>query len=110
MTPVPLYLYENHASGRIKGMRPPTSSVLNGVHPEWHAPVLVKDPPTRTTFEFDSLKDALYAFSQGEFLVVMDDERRENEGDLICAASMCSTEKMAWIIKHTRYISINPRV
>jgi 3,4-dihydroxy 2-butanone 4-phosphate synthase len=45
--------------------------------------------------------DALAAFARGEFLVVMDDENRENEGDLICAASMCTTEKMAWMIKHT---------
>jgi len=41
------------------------------------------------------------AFGRGEFLVVMDDENRENEGDLIVAASECSTEKMAWMIRHT---------
>ncbi|KAF7308812.1 3,4-dihydroxy-2-butanone 4-phosphate synthase [Mycena kentingensis (nom. inval.)] len=29
------------------------------------------------------------------------DEDRENEGDLIIAAAHCSTEKMAWIVKHT---------
>ena len=53
------------------------------------------------SFSFDSLKDALQAFARGEFLVVMDDEGRENEGDLICAASLCTTEKMAFMIKHT---------
>jgi 3,4-dihydroxy 2-butanone 4-phosphate synthase len=47
------------------------------------------------------MEDALAAFARGEFLVVMDDENRENEGDLIIAASFCSTEKMAWMIKHT---------
>lgn len=31
----------------------------------------------------------------------MDDENRENEGDLIIAASQCTTQKMAWMIKHT---------
>lgn len=56
-----------------------------------------------TAFKFDSMEDALEAFARGEFLVVMDDEGRENEGDLIIAASRCSTEKMAWMIKHTRY-------
>ena len=53
-------------------------------------------------FKFDSMEDALEAFTRGEFLVVMDDEGRENEGDLIIAASQCTTEKMAWMIKHTR--------
>jgi hypothetical protein len=59
-------------------------------------------PPVRSAFAFDSMEDALAAFARGEFLVVMDDENRENEGDLIIAASFCSTEKMAWMIKHTR--------
>jgi 3,4-dihydroxy-2-butanone 4-phosphate synthase len=57
------------------------------------------------TFSFDALQDALDAFARGEFLVVMDDENRENEGDLIIAASHCTTEKMAWMIKHTRYVT-----
>lgn len=50
------------------------------------------------------MEDALTAFAAGEFLVVMDDESRENEGDLIIAASQCTTEKMAWMIKHTRFV------
>ena len=41
-------------------------------------------------------------------MVVMDDEGRENEGDLIIAASHCTTEKMAWMIKHTRYVLFGP--
>jgi 3,4-dihydroxy 2-butanone 4-phosphate synthase len=54
------------------------------------------------------LEDALEAFSRGEFLVVMDDENRENEGDLIIAAETCTTEQMAWMIKHTSgYICIS---
>lgn len=58
-------------------------------------------------FNHDSMEDALEAFARGEFLVVMDDEGRENEGDLIIAASHCTTEKMAWMIKHTSgYICI----
>lgn len=60
------------------------------------------DAPTRATFAFDDIEEALEAFGRGEFLVVMDDEGRENEGDLIIAASEVSTEKMAWMIKHTR--------
>lgn len=44
-------------------------------------------PTTETaTTEFDSLSDVLAAISRGEMVVVLDDERRENEGDLILAA------------------------
>ncbi|KAF8587879.1 3,4-dihydroxy-2-butanone 4-phosphate synthase [Ramaria rubella] len=54
------------------------------------------------------MEGAVEAFARGEFLVVMDDESRENEGDLICAASLCTTEKMAWMIKHTSgYVCIS---
>ena len=60
-----------------------------------------------TSFAFDTMEDALDAFSRGEFLVVMDDEDRENEGDLIIAAVHCTTEKMAWMIKHTRCVSLS---
>jgi hypothetical protein len=64
--------------------------------------------PQRTAFQFDPIEDALAAFAHGDFLLVMDDEDRENEGDLILAASACSTEKMAWMIKHTRCVVGNP--
>jgi len=53
------------------------------------------------SFSFDAMEDALASFAAGEFLVVTDDENRENEGDLIISASQCTTEKMAWLIKHS---------
>ncbi len=37
----------------------------------------------------------------GAFVVVMDDEDRENEGDLICAADKMTTEGMAFMVRHT---------
>ncbi len=43
---------------------------------------------------------AIQAFARGEIVVVTDDDDRENEGDLIVAASLCSTEKMAFIIRN----------
>jgi len=59
-------------------------------------------------FKFDLMEDALSAFARGEFIVVMDDEDRENEGDLIAAANLITTEKMAWFIKHTSgYVCIS---
>ncbi|KAI0628202.1 3,4-dihydroxy-2-butanone 4-phosphate synthase [Trametes polyzona] len=70
-------------------------------------PQEVRDGPVRTEFAFDPIEDAIAAFKRGEFLVVMDDEGRENEGDLIIAASAVSTQKMAWLIKHSSgYICI----
>ncbi|KAG6827663.1 hypothetical protein H0H92_010859 [Tricholoma furcatifolium] len=71
------------------------------------APTLQPNVSPRTQFSFDDMESALEAFGAGEFLVVMDSEDRENEGDLIIAGSHCTTEKMAWMIKHTSgYICI----
>jgi hypothetical protein len=64
------------------------------------------EAPKRTAFSFDAMSEALEAFASGEFLVVMDDENRENEGDLIIAGGQCTPEKMAWMIKYTRYANI----
>ncbi len=43
---------------------------------------------------------AIETFGRGEIVVVTDDDDRENEGDLIVAASLCTTEKMAFIIRN----------
>ena len=72
-------------------------------------PTLNPTASVRDEFAFDSMEDALAAFARGEFLVVMDDEDRENEGDLIIAAEKCTTEKMAWMIRHTRCVSSRVR-
>lgn len=50
---------------------------------------------------FNSVDEALAAFKRGEFLVVLDDESRENEGDLIIAAEFMTTEKMAFLVRHS---------
>lgn len=52
--------------------------------------------------------DAIRAFEKGEIVVVMDDDDRENEGDLIVAAQHCTPEKMAFIIRHTSGIVCAP--
>ena len=43
---------------------------------------------------------AIEAIARGEIVVVTDDNDRENEGDMIVAASLCTTEKMAFIIRY----------
>src|SRR5437868_308855 len=48
------------------------------------------------------------AFAAGGIVVVTDDDDRENEGDLFVAASQCSPEKMAFIIRHTSGIVCAP--
>ena len=45
--------------------------------------------------------EAIEAFAKGELVIVTDDDDRENEGDLICAAVHCTPEKMAFIIRNT---------
>src|SRR5882672_4385388 len=56
----------------------------------------------------DPIQEVLQAFSHGELVVVTDDEDREGEGDLIVAASLCTAEKMAFIIRHTSGIVCAP--
>jgi 3,4-dihydroxy 2-butanone 4-phosphate synthase/GTP cyclohydrolase II len=51
---------------------------------------------------------AISAFKKGELIVVMDDDDRENEGDLFIAASLCTPEKMAFIIRNTSGIVCAP--
>ena len=47
-----------------------------------------------------SIIEAIEAIARGEIVVVTDDDDRENEGDLVVAASLCTPEKMAFIIRH----------
>jgi 3,4-dihydroxy 2-butanone 4-phosphate synthase / GTP cyclohydrolase II len=54
------------------------------------------------------VEDVAAAFGRGEIVVVADDDDRENEGDLFVAASMCTPEKMAFIIRHTSGIVCAP--
>ncbi len=48
----------------------------------------------------NNVHQAIEAMARGEIVVVTDDDDRENEGDLVCAASLCTTEKMAFIIRN----------
>jgi 3,4-dihydroxy 2-butanone 4-phosphate synthase/GTP cyclohydrolase II len=51
---------------------------------------------------------AIKAFAKGEIVAVTDDDDRENEGDLFVAASLCTPEKMAFIIRNTSGIVCAP--
>jgi len=54
------------------------------------------------------IQAAVAAFARGEILIVADDDDRENEGDLFVAASLCTPEKMAFIIRNTSGIVCAP--
>jgi len=53
------------------------------------------------TEQFDQVSTAIEAIANGEFVIVVDDTERENEGDLIIAAEKITTEKMAFLVKHS---------
>src|SRR5215468_5368907 len=54
------------------------------------------------------IEAAIAAFGKGEMVIVVDDDDRENEGDLFVAASLCTPEKMAFVIRHTSGIVCAP--
>ncbi len=51
--------------------------------------------------EFDSVEDAIADVAAGRAVIVVDDENRENEGDLIFAAAKATPELLAFTIRHT---------
>ena len=53
-------------------------------------------------FEFASIDDAILAFRAGRMVVVIDDEDRENEGDLTIAAEMITPEAINFMALHGR--------
>ena len=62
-------------------------------------PASEMQPPRSQTLRFDSIEDSIEAFRRGEFIVVLDSQDRENEGDLIVAAQDVTTEKMAFMVR-----------
>ncbi|MDE1949298.1 MAG: 3,4-dihydroxy-2-butanone-4-phosphate synthase, partial [Burkholderiales bacterium] len=49
----------------------------------------------------DRILDAIAAIARGAMVVVVDDEDRENEGDLILAAEHAAPEAIAFMVRHT---------
>jgi len=57
---------------------------------------------------FAAIEDAVAAVARGEVVVVVDDEQRENEGDLIMAAEYATPEKIAFFVRHTSGVICMP--
>ncbi|MGD2071727.1 MAG: bifunctional 3,4-dihydroxy-2-butanone-4-phosphate synthase/GTP cyclohydrolase II [Gemmatimonadota bacterium] len=51
---------------------------------------------------FDTVEEALDEIREGKMVIVADDEDRENEGDLVCAAEMVTAEAINFMAKHAR--------
>lgn len=61
-----------------------------------------------SAFQFDSVEKAIEAIKRGEMIVVVDDEDRENEGDIILAAEKATPEKINFILKEARGLLCAP--
>ena len=51
---------------------------------------------------FDKIEDVIAAIGRGELVVMTDDENRENEGDLVCAAAKASPEAINFMVTYGR--------
>ncbi len=51
-------------------------------------------------YKFNTPEELIEAVGRGEMVVITDDENRENEGDVVCAASHITPEKIAFMAKH----------
>lgn len=58
--------------------------------------------------KINTIEEALEDFKRGEFVIVVDDEDRENEGDLIIAAEKITAEKVNFMLKHARGVLCAP--
>ena len=61
----------------------------------------VADSSEQVQTRLDSIEDAVAAIKAGRPVVVVDDADRENEGDLIFAAELATTEMTAFMVRHT---------
>ncbi|CAF4341485.1 unnamed protein product, partial [Rotaria sordida] len=57
---------------------------------------------------FASIPEAVEDIRNGNYVIVMDDESRENEGDLIMAAELATPEKVAFFVNYTTGILCAP--
>ena len=60
------------------------------------------------SFQFAPIKDVIAAIARGEMIVMVDDEDRENEGDLIMAAQFATPEKIAFIVRYSSGVVVAP--
>lgn len=59
-------------------------------------------------FQLNTIDEAIEEIRNGKFVIVVDDEDRENEGDFICAAELITPEKVNFMITHGRGLVCAP--
>ena len=59
-------------------------------------------------FEYNTVEEALEALRNGEIILVTDDEDRENEGDMICAAEFATTKNVNFMAAHAKGLICMP--
>ena len=59
-------------------------------------------------FKLNTIEEAIGDFREGKFVIVVDDEDRENEGDLICAAEKITPERVNFMLKYARGVLCAP--
>ena len=62
----------------------------------------------QTSFQFSKIEEAIEDFRQGKFVIVVDDEDRENEGDFITPAEMITAEKVNFMLREGRGVLCAP--
>ena len=60
--------------------------------------------------KLNTIEEAIEDFKAGNFVIVVDDEDRENEGDLIIAAEKITPEKVNFMLKHARGVPSVPQL
>lgn len=58
--------------------------------------------------KLNTIEEAIEDFRKGEFVIIVDDEDRENEGDLVVAAELITPEKVNFMLKHARGVLCVP--
>ena len=59
-------------------------------------------------FEYNTIEEALDELRKGKIILVTDDENRENEGDMICAAEFATTENVNFMAKYAKGLICMP--
>ena len=60
------------------------------------------------SFQLNTVEEAIEDFRQGKFLIVVDDEDRENEGDFVVAAELITEEQINFMLKEGRGVLCVP--
>ena len=58
--------------------------------------------------KLNTIEEAIEDFRKGEFVIIVDDEDRENEGDLVVAAELITPEKVNFMLTHGRGVLCAP--